>query len=173
VSTIISIIPENNEVPGASSSYTLDAGQVVDIPLGNLDAGNYSVRIQSAQPVTAAIRVTNAVADATDFAWATPSALLADNAQVTIAPGPAPVLHLANLSTTDETVTLTPDSGAAMMVPVAAGSAVSLSVAAGTTYRMSGFASVYAAVTFEGGAGIARYGVHPPGTGSAPIVVYR
>lgn len=173
VSTIISIIAENNEVPGASSSYALDAGRVVDIPLGNLDAGNYSVRIQSAQPVVAAIRVTNAVADATDFAWATPSAALSDNAQLTVAPGPSPILHLANLTSSAESVTLTPTSGAPLTVPVAAGSAVSLPVIPGMTYRMAGFSSVYAAVTFEGGAGIARYSVHPPGTGSTPIVIYR
>ncbi len=173
VATIISIIPENNEVPGASSSYTLDAGEVVDIPLGNLAAGNYSVRIQAPQPIVAAIRVTNADADATDFAWATPSAVLHDTAQVTIAPGPTPILHLANLSSAAETVTLTPATGPTVTVPVAAGSAVSLTVTPGATYRMSGFSALYAAVTFEGGAGIAQYGVHPPGTGSAPIVVYR
>ncbi len=42
----------------------------------------------------------------------------------------------------------------------------------GVTYSLTGFTSLFAAVTLDDGGMIAGYGVHPPGVGSGPIVVY-
>lgn len=172
VQTTISVVPEDGTGTGTSFAFEIDAGRVTEIPIPELADGSYTVRVQSEQPLVAAARVTTVASGASDFAWLSSAAELAARAQVTVATGPSPKLHLANASTAAVTVTLAASTGDDLTVEIAAGATANLAVVAGTTYELGGFDTLYAAVTFVGGGGIARYSAHPPGVGSTPVVVY-
>lgn len=174
VATTISVIPEDGAAGGTSFAYDLEAGRVVDVPFNDLGDGNYTVKIVSPKPVVAAARVSTAVdGGPTDVAWLAAATQLTNHAQFTVAPGPAPVLHLANAGTGDAAVVLTPQGGTGSTIAVPVGSAALVAVQPGTTYTATGFDSLFAAVTLSGSGSTARYAIHPPGAGSTPVVVYR
>ncbi len=174
VSTTISVIPEDGSGAGTSFDYALEAGRVVDVPIGELAAGNYTIKVASPTPLIAAARVSTAqVGGPTDFAWLASSTQLDDQAQFTVAPGPSPVLHVANPGTVDATITLAAQGGATTQLAVPAGSSALVAVEPAVTYLATGFASIFASISFVGGGTIARYSVHPPGAGSTPVTVYR
>jgi hypothetical protein len=166
IAVTVNVIPEDGADTGTSFDLELEAGRVTDVPIEELSTGSYTVRVESAAPIVAAARVTSAVA-VTDFSWASPAPALLDRAQVTIAPGPTPALHLSNPATTDATVaigdlTVTVPGGASAVVPVEPGE----------TYELSGFDRLYAAVSYAADGLIARHTVHPPGAASGAITVY-
>ena len=172
VAVTVSVIPENATDTGTSFALDVTAGEAIDVPVPELGSGSYTVRVDSDVPVTAAVRVTSAAGGISDFAWFTASDQIEQLAQVTVAPGPAPQLHLANPTDADAIVTLTALGGAATTVNVAAGASAVVPVVAGQSYGLSGFDELNAAVSFAGGGMLASYTVHPPGAGSTPVTVY-
>lgn len=169
----IRVIPEDGVGTGTSFEFTFDAGRVMDVPIPDLADGSYTVRVESELPLLAAVRASAASGDSTDFLWLPAAPALADTAQVSIAPGPSPRLHLANPSTQTVTVELVgSDGGEDETVEVAAGAAVTVDVESGASYVLSGFAQLYASVTVVDGGMIAGYAVRPPGIGSSPILIY-
>jgi hypothetical protein len=179
VKTTIRVIPEDGKSAGTSFSYALVAGRVIDVPIGDLGPGSYTVTVVSPVPVIASGRVSSAAAPptpgatiATDFAWVPSASELTTRAQVTIAPGPTPVLHLANITTKSATVQLAMVGGATKQVAVPAGTAVLVPVEAGATYQLTGFESLYAGVGVSGGGFVASYTIRPPGTASTPLRVF-
>jgi hypothetical protein len=167
----VTVIPENGSDTGTSFDLDVEGGIVTDVPVQELETGSYTIRVESDVPASAAVRVTSASGSATDFAWLAASPVLDAPSQVTIAPGPSALLHLANSSGADQTVTLGID-GADTPVAIAAGTSVTVPVDASGSYLLSGFEGVTAAVTIAGDGMIARYSVHPPGRGSAPVTIY-
>lgn len=163
----VRVIPEGGAETGNSFELTLEAGRVVEVPLDELAAGSYTVRVETAVPVVAAVRVTAAAGETADFAWAVAAPLLEGRAQVTIAEGPAPALHLHNPTATQTTVLV----GETPVVLPAGGSAT-VPVEAGTSILLSGFERLYAAVSFAQAGTIAHYTVPPPGASSGPITIY-
>ena len=172
VSLTVSVIPADGQATGDSFVLDIEAGRVTDVALDELETGSYTVRVDSTAPVIATARVSSASGPATDFAWLTSAPPLRESAQFTTAPGPSPVLHLANPGTTDATVALTASDGDDLHVVVAAGSAAVVAIMAGVTYQLTGFDRLFAAVTLADSGMIAGYPVRPPGVGSSPITVY-
>lgn len=183
VKTTINFIPEDGKATGASFTYSVDAGRVTEVPVGDLAAGNYTVTVISPVPVVASVRVSAAsattvtgpdgVTTPTDFAWLSSANELHSRAQLTVAPGPSPVLHLANTTTSPATVQLARVGGTTTQLAVPAGAAAFVPVDAGETYQLSGFDSLFAAVTFSSNGFIAHYTIHPPGAASVPVRVYH
>ena len=183
VQTTINFIPEDGKTTGASFTYSVDAGRVTEVPVGDLAPGNYTVTIVSPVPMIASVRVSAAAPKAipgpdgattpTDFAWLSSANELHTHAQLTVAPGPSPVLHLANTTSAATTVQLTLVGGATSQLVIPAGAAVLAPVRAGETYQLSGFDSLFAAVTLSSNGFIAHYTIHPPGTASAPVRVFH
>lgn len=172
VQATISVIPEDGVGTGTSFLFEVDAGRVTEIPIPELEDGSYTVRVQSDLPMIAAARVSSADGTASDFAWLSSAAELQERAQVTIAAGPAPTLHLANGGEAPVTVTLAASTGDDLTVDIAAGATASVRVVGGTTYQLAGFDSLFAAVTLVEKGMIARYAAHPPGVGSSAVLVY-
>ncbi len=180
VATTISVAPEDGVGAGASITFELDAGRVAEVPIPDLADGNYTVRIESDRPLVAAARVSSAAAAAdpaagpvaTDFAWLSSAAELTTQAQVTVAQGPSPVLHLANPTTVPASVTLVAGGGEGVIVELAGGASTSIPVDSGETYTLDGIDRLYAAVSLAGDGMIARYAVRPAGAGSTAILVF-
>jgi hypothetical protein len=85
---------------------TIGAGSTLDIPLSDLDAGDWSVTIDSDQPLVAAVRVgfhdpRNGI---TDIAWASAAPAQTGIAALFVPAGA--VLGLSNPTTNDVTVTI-------------------------------------------------------------------
>lgn len=172
VAVTVSVVPEDGQETGTSFAIDVDAGRVMDVPIDELATGSYTVRVSSNAPLTAAARVSSAAGSANDFAWIPAAEQLLEGAQLTAAPGPSPVLHLANPAATDATVTLTATGGGDLSVLVPAGSSALVALAPGETYQLGGFQRLFATATLAGAGMIAGYSVHPPGVGSAPVMVY-
>lgn len=172
IQSTISVIPEDGVGTGTSFALEVDAGRVVDVPIDELADGSYTVRIVSDVPMISAVRVTTVTDGASDFAWLSSATALSTRAAVTVAPGTAPVMHLANLGQEAIVANLAASTGDDLTVRIAAGATASVRVAGGTTYELTGFDTIYAAVSLVDKTGIARYAAHPPGVGSTPVVVY-
>lgn len=180
VSATVSVIPEDGVGTGTSFPYEFDAGRVVEVPITDLQDGNYTIRVVTDVPALAAARVSTAApapaagAPApTDFAWLTSAAELSSSAQLTVATGPSPLLHLANPTTAAVSLTLTAAGGEGTIVELPAGASTSLPVEGGETYTLDGFDRLYAAVSLAGDGMIARYSAQPSGAASEAIRVYR
>lgn len=172
VSLTIRVTPEDGAETGTSFAIDVDAGRVTDVPIEMLATGSYTITVDASEPVVASARVTSAVGAVTDLAWVRSATLLEGSAQVTAAPGPQPVLHLANPAAIEAQVVVARIGGDSTTVAMPAGASALLPLEAGETYSLSGFTELYASVTLAEGGMIAAYGVNPPGVGSAPIVVY-
>jgi hypothetical protein len=163
----VRVIPEGGTETGNSFQFSLEAGRVAEVPLDELASGSYTVRVETAVPVVAAVRVTAAAGESTDFAWATAAPVLTGSAQVTVANGPGPLLHLHNPAAEPVTV-LVGD----VPVEVPGGGFATVPVEGGRSILLTGFERLYAAVSFVDAGMIAHYTVPPPGVSSGPIVIY-
>lgn len=168
----VRVMPADSDAQPASLTVALPAGVVTEIPLEGLVEGAYTVAVHTDQPAVSAARVTSAAAGATDFAWLSAAPELSARAQVSVAPGPAPTLHLHNPADTTAVVTVTAVGGGERTVTLKAGASVALAVEAGESYLIDGFDRLVAAVSLAGEGMLARYAVQPPGAGVAPIRVY-
>lgn len=169
VETTVSVQPESG-AEGQVFEVVLQPGMVSDVPLGELVAGEYTVRIDAAAPVVAAARATTAVAGepASELAWYAAALPLLDQTLVAVPDGPSPKLHLVNPGDADATV----DLGAGRTVTVAAGGAASVAVRSGDGLLLDGAKGLHASVVFSGERRLAAFAVQPPGPLEAPIVVY-
>lgn len=172
VAITVSVRPEDGADTGTSFTLDIDAGRVTDVPIQQLATGSYTVSVTSESPLVASARVTSAVGERTDFAWFASSPPLTVPAQFTAAPGPNPSLHLANPTTDDAQVVVAARNGLSRTVTVPAGASALVELEPGTTYSLTGYTALFAAVTLADDGMIAGYGVHPPGVGAGPILVY-
>ncbi len=171
----ISVVPEGSTAKRVSAAQvTLKAGTVTDVPLGQFADGSYSIVVTSDRPIVGGARVsTVGSAGQSDFAWLAGARSLTGANAVVIAPGPSARAHLANPSTAPVVVAITPTGGTATTVTIPAGSAVSVAVDQGTTYRFTSVGAFEASIGYLGDGLIAGFTVSPPAAATQPIRVYR
>ena len=167
------------EAGGAGNTIesTLQPGQVIDVPLGSLDAGVYTLRIESDAPVVAAARATVGGAQGqtdasapSDLAWTVATAPLLDSAVIAVPPGPSPTLHLVNPTGSEAEVTVNVGGGErAVSVPAAGAASVTLD---GNRVVLGGVRGLHASVSFAGEDQLASMAVQPPGPLDSPLLVY-
>ena len=156
---------------GTSTQVDIEPGVVTEVPLAPLTVGSFSVNLSSDQPIVAAARTaTNGAAK--DFAWFAASAPLEGDFAVAVAQGPSPTLHLVNGEGTDAALTLTPDLGTPVDLLVDAGASVTVPLASGARYVVSGGESVWALVEYAGDGLLSSFTVNPPGPLASSIRVY-
>jgi Family of unknown function (DUF5719) len=183
-SVSITILAEDGSVTGKPIQAQLQPGSVTDVPLDQLSDGNYTVLVHSTVPVLASVRVSTmakAAAGASgsdpsannDFAWITPAALLTSRVIVPIASMQNPVLHLENPGNAPAVITLDAQSGASITKTVGAGKAVAIPVVAGRSYRMTGFAELYASVSGAADGEVTSYTISPLARAQGPLRIYR
>jgi hypothetical protein len=177
VQATFAVLAEDGATVGTPLSFDFQAGQVTDVPLDGFEAplgeGNYTISVTTSLPAVAAARAATAAAPtgdavaANDFAWFASAPLLTSQAQVTVADGPSPLLHLHNAGAAPASVTVGDET-----VQLPAGASAVLPVEGGTTLILGGFESLAAAVTFGSPTGLAGYPALPPGAVSTPVTVY-
>ncbi|WP_348786846.1 DUF5719 family protein [Leifsonia sp. NPDC080035] len=167
----IGAVGENGTAAGNSYAQTVKAGNVAEIPLGNLKDGSYTVTVNSSVPVVASVRTSVIGSKARDFAWFASSPTVSDKQLVAVPTGPSPVLHFANAGEKDVPVTVTPESGAPFTVTVPAEGGAKHAVKPGT-YTVEGAKGLIASVSFAGDGLSSSFALEPPGPLAAPIDVY-
>ncbi|MFK4729835.1 DUF5719 family protein [Agromyces mediolanus] len=173
VDAAVSVVPETGG-EGSVFDVVLQPGQVSDIPLGELAAGAYTVRIDADGELVAAARTATRAGREelpSDFAWFPAALPLLDETLVAVPRGPGPKLHLANTTDADIEASVTGDDGE-RQVTVPAGGAVSVSMPAGGQGLIAGGAGLQASVSFAGDRQLAGFAVQPPGPLDSPILVY-
>jgi hypothetical protein len=172
----ITVLAENGSVTGKPLTAAIKPGTVTDLPLDELSDGSYTLVITTTVPMVASVRVSTvgsaAVQSVSDFAWMTAAPLLTSDTLVSIPTGMTSALHLDNPSAKPVVVTLHALSGTDLSATIPAHSATSVSVASGTTYRMTGFGALYASVSGVTDGGITGYTVIPSARNQSPLRIY-
>ena len=174
----ITIVPENGSEAATPVRVVVQPGIVTEVPLDSYPDGSYTVTIASDKPLVAGARIsTVGTTGRTDFSWSMSTTRLSQRALVTVAPGPAPLLHLANPTQKDAVVTLV-EAGAAeagatdIRVTVPAGRTVTQAVTGGANYAITGFDALALSVSYTGDGTIAAFSVSPSAPAARPIVIY-
>jgi hypothetical protein len=167
----ISIVPEDGSAPGEPVSLSVPGGVVTDVPL-EVGDGDFTIEIAADVPIVAAARVSVVGSSgAIDLSWFAAAPELHRSAQLAIAPGPAPALHLANPTAKDAVVTLQRHGGASRTVTVRAHASTVVPVSSGG-YGIDGFDTLRAAVSYRGNGAIGGFTVSPAARLATPIRVY-
>lgn len=162
--------------PDAVVDVQVEAGEVLDVPLGAVRTGSYTIRVDASDALVAGARSTVERADAadehtaSDLVWHPSTDALLDDAAIAVPSGASAKLHLANPTENDADVVVN-DGDAERSVTVPASGAVSLSVDDGA-HMLTGARGLRAAVSLESADRVSGFGVQPPSPGDAPIDVY-
>ncbi len=190
----ISALPEDGSAPAHSSVFEVQGGVVSDFPLGEFTDGSWTMSVSSDRPAVAAVRTSTVTLDgavpapapgadqvapapesivATDFAWFVGAPALTSNSLVSVAAGPSPILHLANVESSDAVVTIDGTKGAGTTVTVPAGETLAVPVAKDASYRVGGFDALRLSVSYLGTGALAGFAVSPPDRGSQAVTVFN
>lgn len=162
---------------------TVEPGAVVDLPFGDLPAGDWSFLVEASAPVVAAVRVSAVdpdpaalpgpvagVAPSIDQQWVVPSPLLADGTRTLAAVGPlAGTTARLHLAAPDGAATVDLDG---RLIEIPEGGAVTVPVAGSTPLGLTvDGAPVAASVSYRGDAAIATTRILAPRAAQRPLVV--
>ena len=143
------------------------------MPLDSYPDGSYTVTIATDKPLVAGARIsTIGTTGHTDFAWSAATTSVSHRALVSVAPGPSPVLHIANSTRKDAVVTLVSPAAAAVTITVPAGRAVNQSVTGGASYTLTNFDSLALSLSYLGDGELATFSLSPSAPASRPILIY-
>ena len=168
----VGVQSEDGASTGTSLEIELQAGIATEIPLTGVAAGNYTVKLNSDQPLVAAAVTTTTGTVSPDFAWVAAAAPQSGEFLVSVAEGPAPALHLANTSGSDTDLTLTSELGAPIEVSIAAGQSAVVPLSASGQYLVSGGDGIAASVGYTGDGQTSSFTLSPIGPLAAAIPVY-
>lgn len=164
---------EGGEPARDPETVPLTAGAPVDVNLGGLDAGTYTVTVGADAPLVAGVWQTTGFGEGSDFAWHTAAPAFDEATLVAVPEGDDPTLSIANPSAEDVTVTVTARGRDPREVAVPAGDAVSVDVRGGRMFAIDpGGAPVHAAIGFAGESALAAIAVWPDAAHPRPVVVY-
>lgn len=185
--TVRLVSAEGAEAAGSVILAELEPGIVLDLPLTELPDGEYSVIIDSSEPIVAGVRASTVdatpdtadlpgpVAPGTvpsiDHAWFSGAAALDPGTATVAAVGPVSgAIARLHLIAPDGDATVDLDG---RIIEVPAGVSVTVSVAATTPLRLSiEGAAVHAGITYRGDAQLAGTRVLPPASATPPLVIY-
>lgn len=158
----------------APTTVPLAAGLPVEVELGGLPVGQYTIEVTAEIPVLAAAWQTTGFGEGADFAWYTSAPALEVPSMVAAPPGPTPVLVLAN--PTDEPVTTRVDAvdgSSTAEITVAPRASATVRLVARTVYLVdAGDGGIRAGLTQSGDGALAGFPVWPSDAAAQEITVY-
>ncbi|UOE44520.1 DUF5719 family protein [Agromyces larvae] len=174
VDATVSVVPEHGAAR-TSIEVTLLAGEAIDVPLGELSPGAYSIDLVADGPVVAAARSSIAPGEeedeAGDFAWFPATTALIGDLAVAVPDVAAPVLHLAAPGREDVHAVVA-TRGAEREITVPGGGAIAVTVSPGDELVLRGVDGLFASVSSIGARMLSSFAIEPPGPVDAPIRVY-
>lgn len=151
----------------------LAAGSPMELALNGLSAGTYTVVVEAAVPVVAAVWQSTGASEGDDFAWYIPAPAVATSSLFAVPNGPSPSLTVVNTGDEAVTVGVTPiDGGAPLELAIPAHGSVLAALSPRTVYQVDPSAPVRAAVSFVATGALAGMPVWPADVATPEIVVY-
>jgi len=164
----VSLLPDTGG-EGAALTARVEPGAVIDLALGELADGDYSVIIDATEPVVAAARASVASDAGLDSAWFTAAPLLDDDdgdILLAVAPGAGARLHLV---APDDAAIVTIDGE---LVELGPRSRASIELAGNSAPVMIVSGEVRASLSYLTDAGVASSRILAPVASPRPITVF-
>lgn len=152
----------------------LVAGQPVEVDLGGLPIGTYTVDVVAEQPLVAAVWQATGLGQGDDFAWYTPSPLVSVPSLFAAPSGPPPALTLVNPGDLPVDVSLSSDDGSYRLdVTVPANGSMTARLSSRMVYVLDpGDGEIRAGLSLTGDGALAGMPVWPADAAAPDIVVY-
>jgi hypothetical protein len=166
----VTLLPEEGG-QGLALTTTLSAGVVFDLPFTDLLDGEYSVLLDSTEPIVVSARSSIAGQRGLDLEWFTAAAALEPGSDVLAAIAPTRDGATARLHffAPEAEATVTLDG---RVVVVAAGRTVVLTSASNVAVRLTTSALLHASVSYRGDGQLAGLRIQPPPSATAPVTVF-
>lgn len=173
-SAVVSVTPSDGKgASPATQKIPLVAGQPVEVELGGLTPGTYTVSVEATAPVVASVWHATGFDAGSDFAWYAPAPALTTATPIAVPAGAGAQLAIANAGSNEAQVTVQQTDGASQTVSVPAGRSVTVPVKAGESYVLDpGGSPVQASVSFSSTGALAAFPVWGTDAASAPITVH-
>jgi hypothetical protein len=153
----------------------LVAGVPVEVDLGALDEGTYSVAVTAEEPLVSAVWQSTGISQDDDFAWFAAAPAVETPSMFAAPSGPTPVLSVVNDSATDDAVVtiVSADGTYRLELTVPAGGSTAARLSARTVYELDpGGSSVRAALSMSGEGALAGFPIWGADAAALPITVY-
>lgn len=157
-----------------SEPFQLEEGIPIEVDLGRLAVGTYTVTVDAPEPLVSAVWHSTGEDANADFAWFTPAPTLTASSMFATPAGPSPALMINNSADTDQAVVLrTADGSMRTDVSAPAGTSVILALEPQKVYVLDPPAEgIQAAVSLSDPGRIAGFPLwHSPGVAD-PITIY-
>lgn len=152
---------------------TLTAGQPIELALGGLAVGSYTVEVAADAPVVAAVWQVTGFDEGDDFAWYTPSPEVAVPSLFAVPGGAPATLTVSNPADEPVVVTVTSEDGAFRLeLTVPARGTMTVRLSSRTVYLLEPGTPVRAALSLTGDGALAGIPVWPADAAAPDIVVY-
>ncbi|GAB2841944.1 DUF5719 family protein [Microbacterium insulae] len=174
-SASVTVTPVGRDQPAlAPQDVPLVAGEPIEVDLGGLPIGSYTVRVEAGEPVVAAVWQATGFGAGDDFAWYTPAPLVSVPSLFAAPSGPAPVLTVINpASEPADVVVVSADGAFRLEVSVPAAASVTARLSSNTVYLLDpGDGEVRAGLSLTGDGALAGMPVWSADAATPPIVVY-
>ena len=171
----ITVTPVGRAEPALEpEDVPLVAGQPVEVDLGGLPIGTYTVHVESDERVVAAVWQATGFDEGDDFAWYTPSPLVAVPSLFATPSGPPPALTLVNPGDEPVDVSLSSVDGSYRLdVSVPADGSLTARLSPRTVYVLDpGDGEIRAGLSLTGDGALAGMPVWPADAAAPDIVVY-
>jgi hypothetical protein len=171
----ITVTPVGREEPALDpEDVPLVAGQPVEVDLGGLPVGSYTVRVEADEPFVAAVWQATGFDEGDDFAWYTPSPVVTVPSLFATPSGPPPALTLVNPDDEPVDVSVTSDDGSYRLeVSVPANGSMTARLSPRTVYVLDpGAGRIRAGLSLTGDGALAGMPVWPADAAAPDIVVY-
>ncbi|MDY0909018.1 DUF5719 family protein [Microbacterium sp. CFBP9034] len=174
-SAVITVTPVGRAEPALEpETVPLTAGQPVEVDLGGLPVGSYTVEVDAGEPVVAAVWQATGFEAGDDFAWYTPSPTVAVPSLFSVPSGPPPALTLVNPGDEPAQVSVTSEDGSYRLeLVVPADGSTTARLSSRTVYTLDpGESEIVAGLSLTGDGAIAGIPVWPADAAAPVIVVY-
>jgi len=162
VATVTIVRPGLGDI---TTQLPLEAGRVGDLSLDEIGSGDYSIIVESDEPIVAGVRNSLGTDTRTDTSWVGSSFALRGESALAI-PGVGEVrLSLLNPGSTSVSASID-----GRLVPLAARSSVTIPIGAGVS-RISADAEVFATVSLRGESVLGHLGVLPAPALQEPVAM--
>lgn len=156
-----------------AEQVALAAGKPLELALGGLAVGSYTVEVSADAPVVSAVWQATGFGEGDDFAWYTPSPTVSAPTLFAVPGGAPPTLTVVNPSGEPVAATVTSDDGLFRLeLTVPANGATTARILPRSVYLLEPAAPVRAAVSLTGDGALAGIPVWPADAAAPDIVVF-
>ncbi len=174
-SAVVTVTPVGRDEPALEpQTVALVGGQPVEVDLGGLAIGSYTVAVTAPEPLIAAVWQTTGFDEGSDFAWYLPSPVVSVPSIFAAPSGPPPALTLVNPSAEPVDISVSSEDGSYRLeLSVPAGASMTARLSPRSVYVLDpGGNDILAGLSLTGDGALAGIPVWPADAAAPEITVY-